>query len=86
MGARNRAREVIGRLLGRLLGSAEERGADAQRGGRRSRRVTVQRVRELGSSPSDAAFFYTARVLTGDLTLITGMVAANQPWRLSLRL
>ena len=86
MGARNRIREVIGRLLVRLLGSAEERGADAQRVGRRSRRVTVQRVRELGSDPSDEAFFYTARVLTGNLTLISGMVAANQPWRLSLRL
>lgn len=86
MGARNRIREVIGRLLVRLLGSVEERGADAQRVGRRSRRVTVQRVRELGSDPSDEAFFYTARVLTGNLTLISGMVAANQPWRLSLRL
>jgi hypothetical protein len=48
--------------------------------------VTVQRVRELGSDPADEAFFYTARVLTGNLTLISGMVAANQPWRLSLRL
>ncbi len=86
MGARNRTREVIGRLLVRLLGSAEERGADAERGGRRSRRVTVQRVRELGTDPADEAFFYTARVLTGNLTLISGMVAANEPWRLSLRL
>ncbi len=47
--------------------------------------MTVQRVRELGSDPADEAFFYTARVLTGNLTLISGMVAANQPWRLSLR-
>jgi hypothetical protein len=86
MGARHRIREVIGRLLVRLIGSPEERGADAQRASRRSRRVTVQRVRELGSDPADEAFFYTARVLTGNLTLISGMVAANQPWRLSLRL
>jgi hypothetical protein len=86
MGARHRIREVIGRLLVRLIGSAEERGADAQRAGRPSRRVTVQRVRELGTDPADEAFFYTARVLTGNLTLITGMVAANRPWRLSLRL
>ena len=46
----------------------------------------MQRVRELGSDPADEAFFYTARVLTGNLTLISGMVAANEPWRLSLRL
>jgi len=86
MGARQRVREVIGRLLVRLIGSPEERAADAQRVGRPSRRVTVQRVRELGSDPADEAFFYTARVLTGNLTLIAGMVAANEPWRLSLRL
>jgi hypothetical protein len=83
MGARQRIREIIVRLLVRLIGSAEQRGAYAQRAGRPSRRVTVQRVRELGSDPADEAFFYTARVLTGNLTLIGGMVAANQPWRLS---
>ena len=86
MGARQRIREIIMRLLVRLIGSAEQRGADAQRAGRPLRRVTVQRVRELGSDPADEAFFYTARVLTGNLTLIGGMVAANEPWRLSLRL
>ena len=86
IGARHRVREVIGRLLVRLIGSPEERGADAERAGRPSRRVSVQRVRELGSDPADEAFFYTARVLTGNLSLIAGMVAANEPWRLSLRL
>jgi hypothetical protein len=86
MGARQRIREIIMRLLVRLIGSAEQRGAYAQRAGRASRRVTVQRVRELGTDPADEAFFYTARVLTGNLTLIGGMVAANEPWRLSLRL
>jgi len=86
MGARQRSRETILRLLERLIGPAEQRGAQAQRAGRSSRKVTVQRVRELGSDPADEAFFYTARVLTGNLTLISGMVAANEPWRLSLRL
>jgi len=46
----------------------------------------VERVRELGTDPADEAFAYTARVLTGNLVLLGGMVAANQPWRLSLRL
>jgi hypothetical protein len=86
-GARQRIRETIVRLLVRLIaGSAELHGGKGHGVGRQSRRVTVQRVRELGSDPADEAFFYTARVLTGNLTLISGMVAANQPWRLSLRL
>jgi len=89
MGARHRIRETIVRLLVRLIaGSAELHATKSHHHnlGGRSRRVTVQRVRELGSDPADEAFFYTARVLTGNLTLISGMVAANQPWLLSLRL
>ena len=79
MGARHRIRETIVRLLVRLIaGSAELHGGDAHGVGRPSRRVTMQRVRELGSDPADEAFFYTARVLTGNLTLISGMVAANR--------
>jgi hypothetical protein len=86
MGARH-LRETIVRLLVRLIaGSAELQGDQAHGVGGPSRRVTMQRVRELGSDPADEAFFYTARVLTGNLTLISGMVAANRPWRLSLRL
>jgi hypothetical protein len=87
VGARNRIRETIVRLLVRLIaGSAELHGGHGHNLGSQLRRVTVQRVRELGSDPADEAFFYTARVLTGNLTLISGMVAANQPWLLSLRL
>jgi hypothetical protein len=87
MGARQRIRETIVRLLVRLIaGSAELHGGKGHGLGSQSRKVTVQRVRELGSDPAEEAFFYTARVLTGNLTLISGMVAANRPWRLSLRL
>lgn len=87
-GARHRIRETIVRLLVRLIaGSTELYSPKGQRGvGTSPKRVTVQRVRQLGSDPADEAFLYTARVLTGNLTLITGMVAANEPWRLSLRL
>jgi len=85
--ARHRIRETIVRLLVRLIaGSIELPGGNTHQVGRPARRVTMQRVRELGSDPDDEAFLYTARVLTGNLTLITGMVAANQPWRLSLTL
>jgi len=87
MGARHRIRETIVRLLVRLIaGSTELHGDHAHGMAGPSRRVTMQRVRELGSDPAEEAFFYTARVLTGNLTLISGMVAANRPWRLSLRL
>jgi hypothetical protein len=87
MGARHRIRETIVRLLVRLIAGSTELHGDHVHGlGGPSRRVTMQRVRELGSDPAEEAFFYTARVLTGNLTLISGMVAANRPWRLSLRL
>jgi hypothetical protein len=85
-GARHRIRETIVHLLVRLIAGSTELHGEHHGVGGQSRRVTVQRVRELGSDPADEAFFYTARVLTGNLTLISGMVAANRPWRLSLRL
>jgi hypothetical protein len=85
MGTRHRIREGIVRLVERLVGS-RERSADAQGAVVAPRRLSVQRVRELGTDTADGAFAFTARVLTGNLVLLGGMVAANQPWRLSLRL
>jgi hypothetical protein len=85
MAARHRLREGIVRLVERLIGS-RGRGPDAQGVGARPRRLSEQRVRELGSDTTNGAFAFTARVLTGNLVLLSGMVAANQPWRLSLRL
>jgi hypothetical protein len=85
LGARQRIREAIVRLLERLIGS-HERGPDARGVVAPPRRLSMQRVRELGTDTADGAFAFTARVLTGNLVLLGGMVAANQPWRLSLRL
>jgi hypothetical protein len=85
VGARQRLRGGIVRLVERLIGS-RERGSDAQ-GRVASRRLSMQRVRELGTdTATNGAFAFTARVLSGNLILLGGMVAANQPWRLSLRL
>ncbi len=85
LGARPRIREAIIRLLERLIGS-HQRGPDAGQNASRPRRLSVKRVRELGTDTADGAFAFTARVLSGNLTLLGGMVAANQPWQLSLRL
>jgi hypothetical protein len=75
------------RLLERLIGLDDQHRDDDHQGlTSPSRRLMVERVRELGTDPRDQAFAYTARVLTGNLVLLGGMVAANQPWRLSLRL
>ncbi len=84
---RQRIRATIVRLLERLIGLDEHNRDDDHQGlASPSRRLLVERVRELGTDPADEAFAYTARVLTGNLVLLGGMVAANQPWRLSLRL
>jgi hypothetical protein len=85
MGVRHRIRGGIVRLVERLIGS-RERGPDARGVLAAPRRLSVQRVRELGTDTADGAFAFTARVLTGNLVLLGGMVAANQPWRLSLTL
>ena len=85
LGARPRIREAVVRLLERLIGS-HQRSSDDRRDASRLRRLAIQRVRELGTGTADGAFAFTARVLSGNLTLLGGMVAANQPWQLSLRL
>jgi hypothetical protein len=86
LGARRRIREGIVRVIERLAGSHQQRDTDTNGSARRPRRLLVQRVRELGTDTANEAFAFTARVLTGNLVLLGGMVAANQPWRLSLRL
>jgi hypothetical protein len=86
MGARHRTREGIVRLVERLIGSHQQRGADTNGSARRPRRLSVLRVRELGTDTVNGGFAFTARVLSGNLVLLGGMVAANQPWRLSLQL
>ena len=85
VGARHRVREAIVRLLERLIGS-HRRGPDAGGDDAATRRLLVQRVRELGTDTANGAFAFTARVLSGNLVLLGGMVAANQPWQLSMRL
>ena len=79
LAVRRRAQQVAVRLVHALLG---ELGADVD-----VRRLHG-RAKELGSDVEDTAdgLAFAARVVTGHLRLLVGMVVANQPWRLAARL
>ena len=60
--------------------------SSSQRLGRRRR--AAARVREMGTpiSPHSSSVVFVARVILGNLHLLAGMLRANEPWRLTLRL
>jgi hypothetical protein len=82
---RKRTAETIVRLIGHMLGDT----ALADAGQRRTLADAVtRRMRELGMriehGENDVGF--AARVVSGNIWLLLGMLRANRPWRLALRL
>ncbi len=78
LGAVNRHRRALQTSVGlvRALLGDDGRGEGGDGALRR-------RVRQLAADDSGGGVGFTARVLTGNLRLLVGMVRANRPWRLT---
>jgi hypothetical protein len=84
---RKRTAETIVRLVRHTLGDIAPAGhVDGQR--RALADVMTRRMRELGRrvEHGEHGVGFAARVVTGNIWLLLGMLRANRPWRLALRL
>ncbi|WP_233498668.1 hypothetical protein [Blastococcus sp. TF02A-26] len=82
VGRHRRALQTAVGLVRTLLGTDDEE-IDAD-----DRAVLGRRLRQLATDGAEdtEGVRFTARVLTGNVRLLVGMVRANQPWRLAIRL
>src|SRR6201985_886865 len=83
---RKRTAETIVRLVGHILGDPAQAEGAAERVPLAE--VVTRRMRELGARTErgEHGVGFVARVVTGNIWLLLGMLRANRPWRLALRL
>jgi len=83
---RKRTAETIVRLVGHMLGGREQAAGAAGR--LPLAEAVTRRMRELGARTErgEQGVGFVARVVTGNIWLLLGMLRANRPWRLALRL
>jgi hypothetical protein len=83
---RKRTADTIVRLIGHMLGDIAPVADAGQR--RTLADAVTRRMRELGTriEHGEDGVGFAARVVSGNIWLLLGMLRANRPWRLALRL